>query len=133
MGILFFESSLAIKLQELGAKTNILIDDGILRHHDAIQYQDFFKINNLYFKTKMASNFVKRLSLYKKYSEFIDRNELKEVSLMADSLIKKGKYFYKNINLKPYIDSSMIRYFKSAIGFLEREREYNSINSMGKT
>ena len=126
-GPLFFESFLATKLHELGAKTNILIDDGVLRHHDSVQYQDFIKINDVVFRTKIASNFLKRIPLYKKYSEFIDRNGLKEVSLIADSFIKKNKYFYKNINLKPYIDSSVIRYFKSAIGFPEKECGYNKI------
>lgn len=126
-GILFFENALAIKLREFGSKINILIDDGILRHHESVQYQDFFKISDVVFRTKIASNFLGRIPLYKKYSEFISRSELKKISLIANSLIKKGKYFYKNINLKPYIDSSVIRYFKSAIGFSEKEREYNKI------
>ena len=130
-GILFFESSLAIKLREYGAKVNVLIDDGILRHHDTVQYENFIKNNNLNFpKIKTCNNFLKKISLYKEYSEFINKKDLVDVSLIAESLIKNKKYFYKNINLKPYIDASLVRFYQAAAGFTEKESNCDKIEKI---
>jgi len=127
-GILFFESSLAIKLREYGAKVNVLIDDGILRHHDTVQYESFVTNNNLISsRIKIANNFFKKISLYREYSEFISNEELINISLIAESLIKRKNYFYKNINLKPYIDASLVRFYQTAAGFTEKESDYDKI------
>lgn len=127
-GPLFFESSLAIKLREYGVKVNVIIDGSILKHHDTVQYEDFVKNNNLKFpKIKICNNFLKKISLYKEYSEFINKKELVDISSMAESLIKRKNYFYKNINLKPYIDASLVRFYQSAAGFTEKESNYNKI------
>jgi hypothetical protein len=128
MGPLFMESTLAMKLREYGAKVNVVIDDNILRHHDTLQYKDFVQSNSLKFlKINICNNFLKRISLYKKYSEFINQKELENISSMAESLIKRKNYFYKNIDLKPYIDASVIRFYQSAAGFAEKESNYNKI------
>jgi len=128
VGPLFFESSFAIKLREYGAKVNVVIDGNILKHHDTVQYEGFVKNNNLKFpKIKICNNFLKKISLYKEYSEFINKKELVDISSMAESLIKRKNYFYKNINLKPYIDASLVRFYQSAVGFTEKESNYNKI------
>ncbi len=127
-GPLFFESSLAIKLREYGAKVNVVIDGSILKQHDTVQYEDFVKDNNLKFpKIKICNNFLKKISLYKEYSEFINKKELVDISSMAESFIKRNNYFYKNINLKPYIGASLVRFYQSADGFTEEESNYNKI------
>lgn len=131
IGPLFFESSLAIKLREYGAKVNVLIDDGILRHHDTVQYKTFVKNSNLISpKIKINNNLLKKISLYIPYSEFINKNDLIDVSLVTKSLIKRKKYFYKNVNLKPYVDASLARFFQSVIGFVEKESNYDKIKSI---
>ena len=127
-GPLFFESFLAIKLREYGAKVSVVIDGNILKHHDEVQYEGFVKDNNLKFpKIKICNNFLKKLSLYKEYSEFINEKELVDISSMAESLIKRKNYFYKNINLKPYIDASLVRFYQSAAGFTGKDSNYNKI------
>lgn len=128
-GILFFESSLAIKLREYGAKVNVLIDNGILRHHDTVQYESFVKDNNFIpTEIKFTNNILKKISLYKEYSELINKKEVMDISLIADSLIKNKKYFYKDINLKPYIDASLVRFYQTAAGFTEKENNYDKID-----
>jgi len=127
-GILFFESSLAIKLRGYGAKVSVLIDDGNLKHHDTVQYESFVTNNNLISpRIKIANKFLKKISLYKKYSEFINKKELVDISSMAESLIKRKNYFYKNINLKPYINASLVRFYQTAVGFTEKENNYDKI------
>ena len=129
IGPLFFESSLAIKLREYGVKVNVLIDDGILRTHDTIQYDTFIENKNLISpKMKITNNFLKKISLYKLYSEFIEVDELKNVKTSSELLIRENNFYYNNINLKPYIEASVIRFFQLAEDFPERgEAEYSKI------
>jgi len=123
--ILFFESVLAMKLSELGAQVNVLVDDGILLHHDTLGYDDIDI--SVKMKIKVSVFFLEKLSLYKKYSEFVAKNDLDDVSEIASFMIAKNNYLYKNIDLKPYIDASVIRFFRSAVGIVQEEPEYNKI------
>ena len=42
-------------------------------------------------------------------------------------LIKNENYFYKDINLKPYIDASLVRFYQTAAGFTGKESNYDKI------
>jgi len=126
--ILFFESILAKKLLTYCSQVHILIDDGILRIHDTNYYNSLLQKTDLTFRSKVTSHLLNRFGVYKKYSNFINIKELKEISIKAKHMKSENKYIYKNIDLKPYIDSSVVRYFKSAVGIEKNEPSYSDIH-----
>ena len=61
------------------------------------------------------------------YSDFISKEDLKRVTPLAEFMISKKEYMYKNVDLKTYIDGSIIRAFRSSTGYVEYESTYAEI------
>lgn len=136
--ILFFESSLAVKLNHIGADAKVLIDDGVLKAYDTITYSDVIANSDLKLRSIIAKRFLNKLSLYNPYSDFVTKADVDETSFIAKTMIKNDMYIFLGIDLWPFIESSIVRFYKSAAGFIKDEPNYkealmlfteNSINS----
>jgi len=124
---LLFESTLAIKLSNLGADAKVLYDDGMLRHHDTIGIEDVLVQKDILLKSKMKGLLLNNLPFYLKYSEIITKQEVKDVSTIALKIIKSNNFVYEGIDLKSYIMSSVVRFFRSAADVVEDESNYKEV------
>jgi len=122
---LFFESILGFKLKEMGCEVYVLIDDGILKSHDSVSIESLYSRKDEIFRSKFALNLLKKLRIYLKYSEFLSRKEIEAVGIIAENMIVKNDYSFKGINLKTFIESSLIRFFKSGPLVVENELLYS--------
>jgi len=121
---LLFESALAIKLSNLGANAKVLYDDGMLKHHDTIGDRDILSQKDILLKSKMKGLLLNNLPFYVKYSELITKQEVENASIIALKMIESNNFVYKNIDLKPYIVSSVTRFFRSAPELIKYELPY---------
>lgn len=120
---LFLKSVIGVKLSQYGCNVKVLFDEGILKHHDTYTLDDVIQDDDYEVRGNIATMFLDKLPIYLKYSEFIKNKDLNDSSLLAKSMIKKKNYVYSGINLKPYIQSSLIRFFRSAECFIEENRK----------
>jgi hypothetical protein len=125
--IIFFESFLAAKLNLMGADAKVLIDDGILKCYDTASCTNAISDHDLKFRGSFAKKFLNNLPLYKPYSNFVTKENLKQTSFVAQEMIDENRYIYLEINLWPFIESSMVRFFKSALGFIKDEPNYGQV------
>lgn len=111
------EVFLAAIMAKNGAKAYVLIDDGVLFHHDTKQYSNNFKFKNI----KPYSSIVYKLKAkyftllakwaYNNKIIFINYSEIfNNISYDSSDVIKKIKN--KNIDLHGIVDSSVKRFFK---------------------
>lgn len=127
MPVIFFESSLAAKLSLMGADAKVLIDDGVLKCYDTASCTDAISDHDLKFRGGFAKRFLNNLPLYKPYSAFVSMADLKQTTFLAKKMIGEDRYIYLEIDLWPFIESSMVRFFKSAIGFVKDEPDYKQV------
>ena len=125
--IIFFESSLAAKLNFMGADAKVLIDDGVLKCYDTTSCTDAISDHDLKFRGGIAKRFLSNLSLYKPYSAFVTKADLNQTSFLAKKMIDEDRYIYLEIDLRPFIESSMVRFFKSAVGFVKDEQDFEQV------
>lgn len=128
--IIFFESSLAAKLNSMGANTKVLIDDGVLKCYDTASCTDAISDHDLKFRGSFAKRFLNNLPLYKPYSNFVTKEDLNQTSFVAQEMIGEDRYIYLEIDLWPFIESSMVRFFKSALGFVKDEPDYEQVSKL---
>ena len=111
---LFIELLFAIKFKALGYNVKLLVDDGVLSHHDTLTISDGW-VSKVFNEIKVfltqnvlltSANF---RELVVKYSEII-------VTKNVDSAIdlRKTGYIYDGIDFDEYIKASLVRYYKSA-------------------
>lgn len=124
---IFFESILALNLSRFGAKSHVLIDDGVLRHHDTDSCESLLLRDDFKFRMKAANAMLSSLPMFRKYSQFLNEDAIQDVRSIAESLIKNNHYLHSGIDLRPYVDASVIRFFKSAPGAVKDETEYSTI------
>lgn len=125
--IIFFESSLAAKLNFMGADTKVLIDDGVLKCYDTASCTDVISDHDLKLRGCFAKRFLNKSPLYEPYSAFVTKADLSQTHLLAKKMINEDRYIYLEIDLRPFIESSMVRFFKSALGFLKDEPDYGQV------
>jgi len=119
---IYFELILAIKLYEKGHKVKVLIDDGVLLHHDTITKQDSKLI-------KFLDNW-----LAKECNRIIrNMDNLKDIVVFYSDLQSCSiKLNLGCVDNKEFVEASLVRYYLSAsdITILERENDYKTFEEI---
>ena len=122
-----FWKPISYKVERLGTNVIHLIDDSTLRHNEMSYANGMLKSRGFSIKEKLYSYLLKWFGLHIQYSDFISKEDLKRVTPLAEFMISKKEYMYKNVDLKTYIDGSIIRAFRSSTGYVEYESTYAEI------
>lgn len=123
---LFFESSLAARIRLSKHISYVLIDDGVLSHYDTQHYESWDeKHRHQTFLSKILSKTLLKSSFFIKYSNYISTDRKAEIKSIAKKMIIDNEFQFYNVDLWPHIYSSIVRYYKSAVGYVENEKNYN--------
>ncbi len=114
---LLFETVLAVKLNKIGYKVYILVDDGILPTRKLVRLKNYL----------VVKLFLRNKNHYIRYSQLLSKKDVIKAKKKAKTMIENDDYTLHNINLWPNIYASVIRYFHSASGFVELEKDYVKI------
>jgi hypothetical protein len=124
---LFFESLIAAKFRTLGLGVKILVDDGVMRHIDMDMSEKILIGRKYSLREKVFGIILNRYDSYIKYSEIIDVSKLAEIPELANRMIETGDFRYLDVDLKEYVESSVIKAYRSAKGLAENETSYKDI------
>ncbi len=122
---LLFLSFLAVKLAIKGGRPYVLVDDNVLEQHDLGHYSGRSTKNS--FRDWYTRQFLKHISFYRGYSEFITDEERERVDRDAVSLFKSQDFTINGINLWPAVESSLVRYYLSSAGLVQDEPDYEEM------
>src|SRR5690606_5837157 len=123
--VLLFLSFLAVKLAIKGGRPYVLVDDNVLEQHDLGHYSGRSTKNS--FRDWYTRQFLKHISFYRGYSEFITDEERERVDRDAVSLFKSQDFTINGINLWPAVESSLVRYYLSSAGLVQDEPDYEEM------
>lgn len=124
---LFFESLLAAKFRRMGFNSKILIDDGVLRHIDMETYEKMLIGRKFSIREKLFGIILKKFRYYVRYSDLIEKTNLSKVPDKARDMIEKDDFRYAGVDLREYIEASVIKAFRSVKGLVEKELKYNHV------
>ena len=124
--ILFFEYILANVVRARGRNAYVVIDDGVLLHHDTAHINDEKNSVRFYrLASRIISKLLKRNNIFKCYSDFISDDLLVSLSSEVDHMLENQCYIKGGLDLSEYIESSLIRFFKTTADSLEEEERLN--------
>lgn len=121
---LFLASILALKLRDMGCEVYILIDDGILRHYDTVPIGSVYSRKDEVFRAKFVLSLLKELPMYLVYSSLVSKKETETIGMVADDMIARSNYLFKGVDLRPFVESTLVRFFGSAPLVIENEPLY---------
>lgn len=117
------ETALAASVAEAGGRPLMLVDDGVLRHHEDVQCEGRPQPGRC-LRKQLARRLTRGVPLYGAYSDFVTPAEQAQVAAHAEALIAAGTFTYAGVDLWPAVESSLVRYYRSTAGWLTREADY---------
>ncbi len=120
-----FESLITTKLSQVGCRAYLLLNDRKFTKYEEISITDTFKDFDLDLKGKYAEFHTRNNPFILKYSRFLDPATLEKAKQIAAGLIQSEAYVFQDIDLYPYIDASLVRFYKTAPGFWQAEPDHS--------
>ncbi|RAP34024.1 hypothetical protein DID75_00155 [Candidatus Marinamargulisbacteria bacterium SCGC AG-410-N11] len=127
---MFTESMMCLNLRKQGKHAIVLVDDNVLLHHDTVQVDGIITCFDEAIRKRVSTFFLRRLSYIRFYSEFVDVEDFKRILNISKNMIESDLYKMDSIDLYPYINSSINRYYRSIDKFALEHRDYSDVLKM---
>lgn len=127
--LLYFESYLATKLLDSGVPSKILINDIHGQYYDGFSANDRSIRADFRFREKVLARLFRIFDsdLYLPYSRLITDAELASVKEKAGRILDEDCMSFDGIDIRQYVNASVVRYFKSAPTLVPTEPEYSAV------